>query len=219
MRVAWGRCWQHEGAPLLWPWIQALESLADQLSAAELAGGAGRPRRRDRRPAAAARPPPRSGRGNRAGLPGRRAGPALRRRRCISWPRRPRPAPVVLVLEDMHWADPASRELAEYVVGSRVAGGRSVCSSPSARPPRIRPGSAPSCSPRWARSGRGERVDLGRTRRRRRWPTTSPTAPARCSTGPPRRRWPTAPAATRSSSASSSGCWSPTSPRTPAATP
>jgi hypothetical protein len=32
-RVAWGRCWQGEGAPAYWPWMQVLEALGEELPA------------------------------------------------------------------------------------------------------------------------------------------------------------------------------------------
>lgn len=33
LRVAWARCWEGEGAPAYWPWLQALESLGETLPA------------------------------------------------------------------------------------------------------------------------------------------------------------------------------------------
>nr|MDQ3936510.1 AAA family ATPase [Actinomycetota bacterium] len=35
-RVSWGRCWEGGGAPAYWPWVQALRSLARELSDEEL---------------------------------------------------------------------------------------------------------------------------------------------------------------------------------------
>ncbi|GAA5123676.1 hypothetical protein GCM10023339_43950 [Alloalcanivorax gelatiniphagus] len=110
--VVWGRCWEHDGAPAYWPWEQALTSLADALPADELA----------------------------AALAGRGAPAAL----LVPGHADPHPAPdgpgaararlydgvvaflaaasahrsVVVVLEDMHWADEESVELTEHVAAS-----------------------------------------------------------------------------------------------------
>src|SRR5438477_8253087 len=35
--VVWGRCWEGEGAPPFWPWVQVIRGLAEDVTAAELA--------------------------------------------------------------------------------------------------------------------------------------------------------------------------------------
>ena len=35
-RVAWGRCWEAGGAPVYWPWLQAVRSLLRDVEAADL---------------------------------------------------------------------------------------------------------------------------------------------------------------------------------------
>ena len=37
LRVVWGRCWEHGGAPPYWPWVQVLRGLARSVEPAELA--------------------------------------------------------------------------------------------------------------------------------------------------------------------------------------
>src|SRR5947207_390988 len=41
-QVYWGRCWEGEGAPSLWPWLQILRAVVESSSDADLAGLAGR---------------------------------------------------------------------------------------------------------------------------------------------------------------------------------
>jgi eukaryotic-like serine/threonine-protein kinase len=36
LRVIWGRCWEHGGAPAYWPWVQALRGLTKNLEPAQL---------------------------------------------------------------------------------------------------------------------------------------------------------------------------------------
>ena len=113
--VVWGRCWDHDGAPAYWPWEQALAALADALPADELATALG-------------------GRAAPVGLllPGHVSpdpsgdGPDVARARlyegvvsfltAVSTSRT-----VVVVLEDMHWADEESVELTEHVAASTRA--------------------------------------------------------------------------------------------------
>src|SRR5277367_2875940 len=37
LRVVWGRCWEHGGAPPYWPWVQVLRALARSVEPTELA--------------------------------------------------------------------------------------------------------------------------------------------------------------------------------------
>ncbi|GAA2863704.1 BTAD domain-containing putative transcriptional regulator [Streptosporangium fragile] len=96
--VLWGRCHDTEGAPPLWPWLQVLGVLAQHC------------------------PPP--DRTALAGLLDDRApsGPAegalLRRNQAIAqWlAAASRNQPLVIVLDDLHWADPASLDLLRDVI-------------------------------------------------------------------------------------------------------
>ncbi|WP_375476727.1 BTAD domain-containing putative transcriptional regulator [uncultured Jatrophihabitans sp.] len=157
--VAWGRCWQHDGAPTLWPWLQVLRAVAAAVSRDILANAV-------------------TGRGAavRSILPELGA---------TNWPVSPPADPesleesqvrlfdsvtsffetvgaeqrLLLVLEDMHWADPASRRLAEYLVTHVAGTGLAVLLS-------VRSPSEDAATPgrellaALARTGRSERIAL-----------------------------------------------------------
>ncbi|GGL57977.1 ATPase AAA [Planomonospora parontospora subsp. antibiotica] len=101
--VLWGGCHDVQGAPPLWPWLQVLGTLAQHRQ-----------------------PPDRSAL---AGLlddekPSGSAGAALLRRNqaVVEWlAAAARSQPLVVVLDDLHWADPASLELLKDVI--MLAGG------------------------------------------------------------------------------------------------
>lgn len=116
--VAFGRCWDTDGTPAMWPWEQVLSGLADRLDADLLEQAT-------------------TGRGQLARL-------LVRTDDAAALPVTPEVAPtrlydavtafvetvsarqpLVLVLEDMHWADPGSIELLDYLLtscrGGRVA--------------------------------------------------------------------------------------------------
>ena len=84
--VAWGTCW--EGAPPFWPWLEALAGLGVE-------GGLGD-----------------------TGRPGRPAPPTARFERfhavSTALLESAGSRPLVVVLDDLHWADPASVELAAF---------------------------------------------------------------------------------------------------------
>ena len=92
--VSWGWCAEAEGAPAFWPWRQVLRALGVDAAARCSAGAAESPEE----------PVPGSSR---------------------TWPRRswvPRPTALVVVLDDVHWADEPSllvlRHLADRLAGS-----------------------------------------------------------------------------------------------------
>jgi predicted ATPase len=113
-RILWGRCAEQEGAPAYWPWVQKLRSWAehadDATLRAELGPGAADvarllPTLADRLPGLA---PP-------AAIESAQA-----RFRVLdgvsAWLRRMAArAPVVLILDDLHWADQDSLVLLQFV--------------------------------------------------------------------------------------------------------
>jgi len=97
-RAAWGRCWEGEGAPAYWPWIQVIRSLLDS-------AGASKARR-----AEVARLIPELAEGNPVDS---RRDPEQRRFQLFDslvtfLAGEARAKPLVLVLDDLHWADQPS---------------------------------------------------------------------------------------------------------------
>ncbi|MFC0861535.1 BTAD domain-containing putative transcriptional regulator [Sphaerimonospora cavernae] len=101
--VAWSRCSEGSGAPAFWPWVQALQALPDELPeiAGHLSGG-------------------HSGHPDEQGHSGDQSDPdtarfllydavarALGRRAAVS--------PVLIVMDDLHWADAASLRLLAFI--------------------------------------------------------------------------------------------------------
>ena len=132
LRVLWGRCWEHGGAPAYWPWVQVLRGLTRTVEPAQLASGWGRA-------------PPRSRRSRRncasqiAGvpeLPSAMLGQPEKARfrlfeSLIAFFRPPpRPSLLLIVLDDLHAADLASLLMlvafARQVRGMRVDGDRDL---------------------------------------------------------------------------------------------
>jgi DNA-binding CsgD family transcriptional regulator/tetratricopeptide (TPR) repeat protein len=113
-RVLWGRCYEWEGAPAYWPWIQVLrtyiDDLDDDLLQTELGSGAPfvaqvLPELRQRL-ADFPEPPPLE--------------PAAARFRLFEALTRfminaARRRPLVIILEDLHWADAASLLLLQFL--------------------------------------------------------------------------------------------------------
>jgi predicted ATPase/DNA-binding SARP family transcriptional activator len=110
--VAWGRCWDHEGTPALWPWERALAELVDRVgldTCRELAAG----------PAAAISAlVPQLGDAPAAGVPRTQLYAAV-----VTFLEGVTDLhPVLMVLEDLHWGDRESVELAEYVATAMTRG-------------------------------------------------------------------------------------------------
>lgn len=104
-RVATGRCSQDDGAPSLWPWSQALRELAD----GELDGHVEQ--------LLAGAPSPGDQSAERE---------AFRAREALAQEVTSRSSsqPVLLVLDDLHWADTASLKVLRHLVSSAAAGHR-----------------------------------------------------------------------------------------------
>ncbi|GAA2702174.1 BTAD domain-containing putative transcriptional regulator [Micromonospora olivasterospora] len=107
--VVWGRCWEHEGAPDLWPWTQALrEIVEDGPDGRELLSGRAAP-------VALLLPEPDS-----RGASLDTTSPAQARAQLVDavvalLAAAARSRPLLVVLEDLHWADQESLHLLELV--------------------------------------------------------------------------------------------------------
>jgi tetratricopeptide (TPR) repeat protein len=113
--VIWGRCWEGEGAPAFWPWVQVLRTLLRQTDVATLARwlGAGGPyvaqvvpEVRDVLPDLPVAPPLDS---EQARFRLYDAVSALLKNAAAS-------TPLILVLDDLHWADKSSLLLLQFLV-------------------------------------------------------------------------------------------------------
>jgi tetratricopeptide (TPR) repeat protein len=113
--VTWGRCWEGEGAPAFWPWVQVIRALVRQGDAATLADrlGPGGPYVAQVVPEV------------RALLPHLPAAPALDSEQvrfrlydavCAFLTSAAAEAPQLLVLDDLHWADRSSLLLLQFLV-------------------------------------------------------------------------------------------------------
>ncbi len=113
--VAWGTCWHGEGAPGFWPWMQAFDDLVRAVGTDEARRAAGDDlalmsslvRRFDDAP------------GDIGGDPHQRRvlllDAADRWIESLADERH-----LVVVLDDLHWADPSSLELLDYVIAAPV---------------------------------------------------------------------------------------------------
>jgi predicted ATPase/DNA-binding CsgD family transcriptional regulator len=113
-RVLWGRCYEAEAAPAFWPWIEALRGYVEGGSPANLRAtmGAGASR-------IAAILPELEDKLPNLGMKAR-ADPAADRFRLFDavrtfLGRASRDRPILLVLDDLHWADNASLLLLEFI--------------------------------------------------------------------------------------------------------
>ncbi len=112
--VLWGRAWEGGGAPALWPWVQIFrgwiegrepEELRGELGPAGGALGHVLPELLERLPGVIAPPPP-EGEAGRFQLLDVAAGVLRRASRTRA---------LLLLLDDLHWADPSSLELLQLL--------------------------------------------------------------------------------------------------------
>ncbi|MGY1663377.1 BTAD domain-containing putative transcriptional regulator [Geodermatophilus sp. SYSU D00705] len=114
-QVGWGRCWEGSGAPVMWPWVQVVRALFAGLPP----GGPGRvpeplaaelapllPELADRHSGARAVAP---------NLDAARF--RLYEAVCEALRQAAAERPFVVILEDLHWADPPSLQLLTYLAG------------------------------------------------------------------------------------------------------
>jgi predicted ATPase len=115
--VLWGRCLEQEGAPAYWPWLQVLRQFAQSQDDPALRGALGRdagclaeicPELTDRLPDLA--PPPTLSDAAHARFRTFDSTAAL-------WKRVAAIQPLLLIFEDVHWADTASLRMLEFVAG------------------------------------------------------------------------------------------------------
>src|SRR6185503_2600352 len=113
--VIWGRCWEGEGAPAFWPWVQVLRALLRQCDVGTLARwlGAGGPYVAQVVPEVRevlldlpAAPP----------LDSEQARFRLYDAVCTFLKSAAATTPLVLVLDDLHWADKSSLLLLQFMV-------------------------------------------------------------------------------------------------------
>ena len=131
--VLWGRCWEAEGAPPYWPWVQALRSCVRGRGPEQL-----RARARQRVPPTSPSSSPTCASSCRiCGVPSGRADPQQARFRLFDsiahfLTDASRSRPLVLVLDDLNWADTGSLLLLEFVA-RELAETRTCCwSAPTA---------------------------------------------------------------------------------------
>ena len=119
--VAWGGSNEGEGAPAFWPWIQVLRAVLAQADRTAVAEGGWRPSLAPLlpEPDAASGPPVAASSLDAESARFRLSEAVMDGLRCVS-----RDRPLVVVLDDLHWADPGSLALCEFVAarldGTRV---------------------------------------------------------------------------------------------------
>ncbi len=113
--VAWGTCWQGEGAPGFWPWMQALDDIAHSLGRDEAIVAAGDDRDRLAALIRELGPAPET-----SDDPDRRR--FLLLDATVRWLEIATSFQhVAIVLDDLQWADSSTLDLLEYVVAAPVA--------------------------------------------------------------------------------------------------
>jgi predicted ATPase len=113
--VVWGRCWEGEGAPAFWPWVQVIRALLRKCEAKTMARWLGLggpyvaqlvPEVRELLPDLASAPP----------LDSEQARFRLYDACCTFLTSVAADAPLVLVVDDLHWADKSSLLLLQFLV-------------------------------------------------------------------------------------------------------
>jgi tetratricopeptide (TPR) repeat protein len=113
--VVWGRCWEGEGAPAFWPWVQVIRAVLRKCDAKTMAAWLGLggpyvaqvvPEVRELLPDLPAAPP----------LDSEQARFRLYDACCTFLTSAAADAPLVLVLDDLHWADKSSLLLLQFLV-------------------------------------------------------------------------------------------------------
>ena len=121
-RVYWGRCREDEGAPAYWPWVQAVRAYARDADPVALAWQLGA--RRGRRSPSSFRRSPRSSTSSR-----RRAADSEEARFRLFDSvtslllAAARDRPIVIVLDDLHWADEPSLLLLRFAARELASSG------------------------------------------------------------------------------------------------
>jgi tetratricopeptide (TPR) repeat protein len=119
-RVLWGRCWEGKGAPAFWPWIQIARAVVRDQETDALRGMLGPaasdvaelvPELRDRLPTGALPP----------ALEADQARFRLFDSVTQLFTKTASATPLVLILDDLHWADAASARLLEFLAGELSA--------------------------------------------------------------------------------------------------
>ena len=139
-RMLWAACWEGDGVPGYWPWVQVVRRLAAEPGRLADAGALARLVSAPDRPGAA--PGPAGPDGDRFQLFDELSSLLLAEADA---------GPVVVVLDDLHWADPPSLSLPAFlarrlpgapvlVVGPPVNAGRACARSRACCGPRAGPG-------------------------------------------------------------------------------
>lgn len=132
--VAWGRCWDRATSPAFWPWEQALASIVEEVGIPVARRCA-----RGRAAAAALLVPALAEEGADQPAAGEIAPTRLYDAVAAFLEAVSATRPVLVVLEDLHRADPESVELAEYLAGS-LRSGRLTVVLTVRTPPELRDG-------------------------------------------------------------------------------
>ncbi|MTD15015.1 AAA family ATPase [Nakamurella sp. YIM 132087] len=156
--VAWGRSWDHEGVPPLWPWVEVLREIArgvgEDVVAAAVAGRGSAVLALDPDLVSGPAPGSRMPQGTIEDSEVRMFDGILHFLGAVTDRRK-----VLVLLEDVHWADPATRRFTEYAVTHRLASGLALVLTARAQSDDGGPGGAELLAA-LARTGRVHRLDL-----------------------------------------------------------
>lgn len=153
-RVAWGRCHEDADAPAYWPWAQAMRSLIEPVTARDLERALGRDAALLARVIPALR--------DRIGEPGPVSAPVDPYALFDPWTRLlatlAKRAPLVIALDDLHWADEGTLQMLRFVARERPAAPLLVVGTFRDVEPRHRVGAETSVP---TRAGVREVISLG----------------------------------------------------------